>query len=170
MNETEFSRIVEDTKKIVLAAVGRYLHPDLYEEIDDVVQETYIRAYRSIAAGKFKGESSPGTWLYVIARNESLRMNKKLKKISAASIESAGHLPDHRNSESRAETEEQLYEKVSMLPEKYRDVIELVLRGFSEAEIAAELKIKPGTVKSRSFRGREILQKLYREDNNVAFI
>ena len=49
---------------------------------------------------------------------------------------------------------------ISGLPEKYRRVMELVSIGFSEKQIADELSLKKGTVKSRVFRGKFLLQRI----------
>lgn len=161
MNETEFAKIIDETKKIVLTAVGRHLKPSFYEAIDDVVQETYLRAYRGLTANSFRRNSSVGTWLYVIAKNESLRMNSKLIKTKNESIDNYDWIP--AKIEDDGDEIGELYEKISRLPEKYRDVMELISKGLSESAIAEELKIKIGTVKSRSSRGREYLKKLYKE-------
>lgn len=55
---------------------------------------------------------------------------------------------------------ELLREAIGNLPEKYRSVLELVSRGLTEKQISEKLEIKIGTVKSRSSRGREMLEKL----------
>ena len=78
MTEEEFAAIVGRTKKIVLSAVRKHLAARFSYVIDDVAQETYLRGYRHLAGSWFRNESSIESWLYAIARNESLRMNKKL--------------------------------------------------------------------------------------------
>ncbi len=80
MNDKIFTSIVEQTKGIVLSAIKKYLFERYYHAIDDVVQETYLRAYKSLMNNKFQGRSKTGTWLYIIAKNESLRMNHKLQR------------------------------------------------------------------------------------------
>ena len=79
MNTEAFASIVEETKGVVLKAVRSNLFYEYYYALDDVVQETYIRAYRSLVKNKFKEESKLSSWLFTIARNESIRMNEKLK-------------------------------------------------------------------------------------------
>jgi|SRR5690554_3366408 len=50
----------------------------IHEDADDVLQNTFLKAYRNIR--KFKEESSLFTWLYRIATNESLNFLEKKKK------------------------------------------------------------------------------------------
>ena len=76
--EHDFAEIVERTKGVVLSAISKTLDAEFSSHIDDVVQETYLRAYKSLQKEQFKNNSSIETWLYTIARNESLRMNEKL--------------------------------------------------------------------------------------------
>src|SRR5271157_5838929 len=80
MTEKEFADIVGSTKKIVLSAIEKHLSARFYHAIDDIAQESYLRAYRSIIKNKFRGDSKIETWLYAIARNEALRMNDRLAR------------------------------------------------------------------------------------------
>jgi len=57
---------------------------------------------------------------------------------------------------------DRMLESIRGLPEKYREVLELSARGRGEAEIAEALAIRPGTVKSRLSRGRELLARSMR--------
>ena len=55
-------------------------------------------------------------------------------------------------------------EMIQKLPEKYRHVIELDLKGDKDMQIAESLQISPGTVKSRNSRGRDILRRMLHRD------
>lgn len=83
MDQKEFTELIDSTKHIVLSAIKKNLFDEFHDSIDDVVQETYFRAYKSLSANKFRGDSSVSTWLYTIARNESLRMNQKRSRQTA---------------------------------------------------------------------------------------
>lgn len=168
MDEKKFAEIVRDTKAAVLSSVRSHLAARFYHAIDDVVQETYIRAYRSLAKN-IPGENPYiKTWLYTIAKNESLRMNDKLKREEMKFNRSVNKLDaemKNHNPGIAADTEcgmIDLRKTIKELPEKYRSVIELVAAGYSEKEIAEELNIKTGTVKSRASRGRELLKRMER--------
>ena len=171
MNEREFEEVVKNTKKTVLSAIGKNMTPRFYHAIDDVAQETYIRAYKALEKNSFKGDSSIETWLYTIARNESIRMNKKLlreeeksKKVLTAfneinKMESEEYLPD-------SEDTEYIHEHISLLPEKYRDVLTLSSKGFNINDISQKLSIPLGTVKSRSSRAKKmVLENIRRESH-----
>lgn len=161
MTDREFADIIASTKGTVLSAIEKHLHPFHYHAIDDVVQETYLRAYRSLSAGRFRGDSSIGTWLYAIARNESLRMNKKLSREEDKVRRAIESMRDAEVKGTFDSCEREDMEKaLKNLPERYRPVMEAVYRGISMKEIAETLNLHPGTVKSRVVRGKELLYRL----------
>ncbi|TAL33454.1 MAG: sigma-70 family RNA polymerase sigma factor [Spirochaetes bacterium] len=163
MTENEFARIVTDTKRVVLSAVERHLPPRFHHAIDDVVQETYLRAYTRLVRGAFRGDAQIGTWLYEIAKNESLRMGGRLareeEKSRRAGIALAGRVTEMERAEEKIALEE-FAAQIRALPEKYRTVMELAAAGCGEREISERLGIRAGTVKSRMSRGRELLARM----------
>jgi RNA polymerase sigma-70 factor, ECF subfamily len=162
MTESDFTEIINSSKGIVLSAISRHLSENYYMVIDDVVQETYLRAYKSIMKNGFRGDSAINTWLYTIAKNESLRMNEKLnreEKKFSKSVEQ--YVPEMEEQNAVKENIDELYGNIRKLPPVYMDVMKLAAEGYSEKEIALKLKIKQGTVKSRVSRGKEMLKKIY---------
>lgn len=161
MTNSDFTEIVNSTKSIVLSAIEKNLAERFFHSIDDVVQETYLRAYKALVSGKFREESKLSTWLYAIARNESFRMNEKLtreeRKIERATlkIKEENHSDDNTRDQPNV-----LIKYLKQIPEKYKTILLHYSEGFSEKEIAEKLSIKQGTVKSRAFRGKEILRKI----------
>ncbi len=162
MTEKEFAEIVNTTKKIVLSAVSKHLAERFSFAIDDVVQETYLRAYRSLVGNKFRGESALSTWLYTIARNESLRMSSKLER-EEKKIEKLKNTPQADETEDSGLIEK-YFNLLKKIPEKYSDILFHYYNGFSEKEIAEKLQISKGTVKSRNSRGKALLKKLSMEE------
>ncbi|MDY6934051.1 MAG: sigma-70 family RNA polymerase sigma factor [Spirochaetota bacterium] len=165
MEDREFAEIVKNTKGVVLSAIERHLAVRFYHSIDDVVQEVYIRAYRGLRRNSFRGDSSLETWLYRIAKNESLRMTGRLKreeeKFKKAAIRQMGITKDYASESGELTAMEiDLKKMIKRLPEKYKSVLELVALGFSEKQISEKLAIKIGTVKSRAYRGRELIQRV----------
>lgn len=161
MNNSDFTEIVNSTKSIVLSAIEKNLAERFFHSIDDVVQETYLRAYKALASGKFREESKLSTWLYTIARNESYRMNEKLMR-EERKIEREKNRMKEMNSADPCITESPslFFQYLKQIPEKYKIILMHYLEGFSEKEIAEKLSMKTGTVKSRAFRGKELLRKV----------
>ncbi len=166
MNERDFADIVKRTKRTVLSAIEKNMASRFYHAIDDVAQETYIRAYNGLVKNSFRGDSSLETWLYKIARNESLRMNQKLtreeekaKKISESDSLIRTQEPDSGDTAY-------LQDHLKLLPEKYRSVLTLTSQGFNINDISQKLGIRPGTVKSRTSRGKKIIHENIRRDGH----
>jgi RNA polymerase sigma-70 factor (ECF subfamily) len=170
MNDEEFTAIVTLTKTTVLAAIKRHLPAEIFHAVDDVVQETYFRAYRSIGKSRFENESALRGWLYKIAKNESLRMVLKLKRDMSIvdKVKSAHGYSENTPVNNHGEFDESLIELIHELPEKYRAVLELKILGFSEKDISRNLLINKGTVKSRHSKGRELLSRLANERKDYA--
>jgi RNA polymerase sigma-70 factor (ECF subfamily) len=161
VTEKEFAGMVGSTKAVVLAAVRRHLAPRFFHAVDDAVQETYLRAFRALKKDAFRGRSSVGSWLYEIAKNESIRLTRKLAREERKNARAGEALLAGKESHASAEQEEieRMKERIEALPKKYRQVLLLVCSGRSEQEIAASLSIARGTVKSRVHRGRALLQR-----------
>ncbi|MDV6237770.1 RNA polymerase sigma factor [Leptospira ellisii] len=178
MTETEFTEIVSSTRDIVLSAIEKNLAERFSYAIDDVAQETYFRAYKALKKDQFRKESKLSTWLYAIARNESLRMNEKLKREEeraerlAKSKKEEDFITGHSNlggNSGHSETNSQevlgmLRSLLVQIPEKYRRVLEFYLAGYSEKQIADTMGVKPGTVKSRAARGKEMMKRVGRQE------
>jgi len=144
------------------------------EEVEDLVQEAFIKAFTSLA--NFNEEYAFSTWLYKIATNNAIDHIRK-KKLQTFSIdkplESADsdftfELPDTELEPDEemidSQRKKMLQEAMNALPPKYRQVI--ILRHVEEkeyAEIARILKLPLGTVKAHIFRAREMLYKRLRD-------
>jgi RNA polymerase sigma-70 factor (ECF subfamily) len=133
--------------------------------VDDLAQEVFIRAYRSI--GDFKGESSLYTWLYKITlnlcRNHYRTRGRRPVHAELDEADGAGSLESPvRGPEDevlRREFLEHLRRGLDELPEEQREAVVLCdLEGMSYEEMAEVLGVPIGTVRSRIFRGRRALQ------------
>jgi RNA polymerase sigma-70 factor (ECF subfamily) len=140
-------------------------------EAEDVVQETYLRAFNHLAG--FRGESRLATWLTRIAINEALGRKRKRRPMVDVDnldvLEGQGEarvliFPGARagNPEtdaSRSEVRRLLERAVDALPEPFRIVF--VMREIEELsveETASHLQIRPETVKTRLHRARGLLR------------
>lgn len=142
------------------------------EDARDLVQETFLLAYRGWA--RFRGDAEPSTWLYRIASRVCGR-HRRLRSGEPSRMESLDDLLPARERGiidlervaaqperwlERAETRDAVDEALSRLPARFR--MPLVLKELMElsvADVAAILNLKPATVKTRLHRGRLALAK-----------
>jgi RNA polymerase sigma-70 factor (ECF subfamily) len=142
-------------------------------EVEDVVQESFIKAYRALP--NFRGESAFYTWLYRIgintAKNYLVAMGRRPQVSTDIEIEDAENFEDGNELRTMDTPETELMSKeiartvndtVAGLPEELRTAITLrEIEGLSYEEIATLMNCPIGTVRSRIFRAREtIAQKL----------
>ena len=140
-------------------------------EAEDVAQETFIRAYRSL--GRFRGESSFKTWLYTIATNTArtaLERRGRRERVGDQSLDdetqtlSAGSVPSGLpDPEATLVTRDAIDRALATLSDDLR--VAVVLRdveGLDYREIAEVTGSPIGTVESRIFRARQRLRVLLR--------
>ena len=137
-------------------------------EADDLVQETYLRAFR------FAHRFQPGThlraWLFQILRNTFLTFYR-LREREAALAEDGvpdwdvpmfHDAPDDSAGTMDAHTD--LERALRRLPEEFRTVLLLAeVEGMPLEEVARVMACPVGTVKSRIFRAKERLRILLRD-------
>lgn len=137
-------------------------------DAEDLVQETFLRAYRSW--DHYTLGTRAKSWLFTICRNAFLRQrqqeNRRGEVIQQASTPEAPlFMPAYQDDpEGRffsGLVDETILAHIDQIPAEFREVVLLSdLEGLSYAEIADLLQIPLGTVKSRLFRGRKLLQKV----------
>jgi len=137
-------------------------------DADDVVQETFLRAYRSWHT------FIPGTdcrrWLFTICRNVFLRSRERQRPtvdledgeqdaVAASSVYAAARERGYDDIFARLDLAPALREALDELAEPFRSAVILVDVEDMSYESAAEVMGVPiGTVRSRLFRGRRLLQ------------
>jgi len=140
--------------------------------IDDVVQDVFVKAYFSLK--KFREKASFATWLYRIAVNQTrdeIRKRSRQSSLDAAlAAETAASLrslwnrsdDDEPSNPVASQALQQFVGRtIRSLPEKLRIVVTLKdLQGLSYEEVGQILKCSVGTVKSRHSRARERLRAL----------
>jgi RNA polymerase sigma-70 factor (ECF subfamily) len=142
------------------------------EEAEDVIQETFIRAYRGL--GDFRGNATLRTWLTRITLNEALRRRKQqpstvnLDALQKAQ-ERGSHSADSRsltaqdNDPERAaaqhEIRNMLEKAIDDLPAAFRTVfIMRDVEDLSIKDVAEVLGLRVETVKTRLHRARRMLR------------
>jgi RNA polymerase sigma-70 factor (ECF subfamily) len=143
-------------------------------DAEDLVQETYLKAYRAYAS--FKEGTNLKAWLYKILTNTFINVYRAKKRRPEESdldevedlylYRRLGGLEAATAGRSAEEevldrfTDEEVKAALESLPENFRIPVLLAdVEGFSYKEIAEILDIPIGTVMSRLHRGRKGLQK-----------
>ena len=165
-----FEAIVRRYSGMVFGLAARLVGP---MDAEDVVQETFLRAYRALE--RFRGESTLKTWLYAIALNRIRARRGALARLRPLfGGVGAGPDPDFslldaaadpgRTPEENAVVADQrrrLRKAVHGLPEEFRMAVVLRdLEDLSYEEVAATLSVPIGTVRSRLARGRALLKEV----------
>lgn len=155
----------------ICAVVSRML--DDPSMVMDITQETFIKAYRAL--DNFQGKSSFFTWIYRIAINTVKNYHKHLKTLPyeveadfSDSEYKPGRIKLHESTTpegliSCQEVEGALLEAVNHLPPELR--LSLILRemaGLTYDEIATVMQCPVGTVRSRIFRARSVVDEQIR--------
>lgn len=134
------------------------------EDIDDAEQLTLIAVARGIE--RFRGDAAFTTWLFTVARNEAKQViRSKSRHEGHAPIEDAvGATAFARRISTVVADQVGLHELLATLPEQHAEVLRLRdLEGRSYEEVASELGVPIGTVRSRLSRARAALGELLRD-------
>lgn len=130
---------------------------------EDLVQDTMLRALRGWRS--FRAGSNARAWLVTILRNQFINGYRSQKRAPQAvdmeAIPEPADLkdPDPEGRFFRELVDEEVLAAVDALPADFREVLVLSdMEGLPNADVAEALGIPIGTVKSRLFRARRILQ------------
>lgn len=129
------------------------------EDANDLMQETYYRAlnYRD----KYESETNLKAWLYTIMRNifiNNYRRKSKFREIQDAQMYAMNTASQNQSlSTTSSITAKEIQKLVDKLDEDLRICFTLHYEGYKYKEIAEQLDIPIGTVKSRIHTSRKIL-------------
>ena len=132
-------------------------------DAEDALQETMLAALTVLSRGG--GIEEPRAWLYAVLSRKCYDILRRRYHIPTVSIDEAPEAVDTAEEElaeevARRERAEQIRREVSYLAESYRVIIaKHYFHGQSVRDIAAELKLPEGTVKSRMNFGRKQMKK-----------
>ena len=167
-DESAFEAIVEGHYARVLSLVRRFMSND--QDAEDITQVTFIRAHRGLAS--FRGDSALSTWLFHIAMN--LARNRhwyffRRRRQDTISLNHPNSIAEIVATDASTPAHEAIHSEFADLTARcmekldppQRDILRMrYLQHYSYGEIANELKINFGTVKSRVARAREKLRAL----------
>lgn len=168
-NFLAFEKLIKRYEKKIYNLAYRIMGDQ--EEASDILQETFLKAFRKISS--FKGEANFSTWLYRIAVNLCFMKKRKGKRMKIVSLdmpvltnegEVKREITDNwsKNPLTTLENRELkkfLDEAINLLPMEYRMVFLLrEVEGLSNDEVAKILKLSLSAVKSRLHRARLFLR------------
>jgi len=138
-------------------------------DADDIVQETYLRAYRSWHT--FEPGSDCRRWLFTICRNVFLRIRERERRkvevatdaefeaLAALDVATRARRDGYDDLFARLDLRPAIDQAITALPDVFRLAVVLVdVEGQSYEEAAEILGVPIGTIRSRLFRGRRLLQ------------
>ncbi len=160
-----FDLLVIKYQSRVIATVFKYVKERQLAE--DISQEAFIKSYKSLDS--FREESSFYTWVYRIAVNTAknyLTSSKRRDEIMMSDLSEEGsYFPEKLDIDSPQdilnanELRDLIFETLSHLGEETRTALSLrEFDGLSYEQIAEIVNCPVGTVRSRIFRGREMIE------------
>ncbi|MDR3366018.1 MAG: sigma-70 family RNA polymerase sigma factor [Prevotellaceae bacterium] len=139
-------------------------------DAEDIAQQTFAKAFENI--NSYSDKYAFSTWIYSIANNCCIDFMRKRRMGSTISIDKLVEDEDFNTQNAQLNPEENMIAEQNMveaslllsklkLKLQYRRIIELrYLKEYAYEEIAAELNIPIGTVKTHLFRAKEMLVKM----------
>jgi RNA polymerase sigma-70 factor (ECF subfamily) len=173
-NKTESGRVLSGmkAKHQRYEALVKAFHTDIYRYAywlvkdrsvaEDIVQETFLRAWRSLDA--LNDEKAAKSWLITILRRENARRFER-KQLDTVDIDDE-HIHDDTQQADVDIHNRDLHRLLGGLSDDYREplVLQLIF-GFSGEEIAVQLGLNKNTVMTRLFRARSQLKETLERQN-----
>ena len=165
-----FDLLVLKYQSRVIATVFKYVRENQLAE--DIAQEAFIKSYKSLDS--FREESSFYTWVYRIAVNTAknyIVSSKRREEIIMTDLsEDNNYYPEKPDIDSpqdilnASELRDLIFATLSSLGEETRTALSLrEFDGLSYEQIAEISNCPVGTVRSRIFRGREMIEEKVRK-------
>ena len=172
-----FDLLVLKYQSRVIATAFKYIKEKQLAE--DIAQEAFIKSYKSI--NSFREESSFYTWVYRItvntAKNYLVSSKRRDEVVISDLSQDDSFYPEKLDVDSpqeilkASELRDLIFETLSSLGEETRTALSLrEFDGLSYEQIAEIVKCPVGTVRSRIFRGREMIEEVvskHMEKNSI---
>lgn len=165
-NKSSYSLLQQKYQKIIASLIRRMVKNE--DDVDDLTQETFIKAYNALTSFQFGYSFS--AWLYKIASNNCIDFlrKKRFTTISLSQplaggdddqffeIEDSSYSPEQNVME--VEKSSVLEAAIEKLPENYKLIIKMRHQEeLDYKQISDKLNLPLGTVKAHLFRARQIL-------------
>ena len=150
---------VECYQRPVFALLSRIV--GRHSEVEDLAQETFLRAIRALPGFHAEGSARLSTWLLTIATRLALDVcRKRSRQQRSPLLAEPLSASDPERELGRAELRAAIAAAIDELPSDQRAAFVLAeFHGFAIEDISRALQIPPGTVKTRLFRAREKLSR-----------
>lgn len=143
----------------------RYLKNEL--DAEEALLDGFCNFFRSIHRFNYQGEAALFTWIKRIMVNQCLMQLRRQNSFVLAAEYEAAELPVVNDSIAGLAAEE-IVKLIVQLPAGYRTVFNLFeVEGYSHREIATLLNITEGTSKSQLSKARNLLQKMWLQQNKT---
>ena len=150
-DQTRFTRLYQRNQRQLHRLAARFLGPG--PRAEDIVHDTFIKLIQNYSQLRSRSDGQLERWMMAVARNASLDVLRKEGR--ETELEAQAWEPAVQADQGEFEA---LVALIRSMPEDYRRVLELrFLAEWSLADIARELGLTEGAVKSRIFRGRKVL-------------
>lgn len=129
------------------------------EDVHDVLQNSFIKMFRSIESFEYRGNGSLKAWMTRIVVNEALKFIKQNNDFkSAVEVEELPDIPEEEEPDFEEIPRDDIMKMIRALPEGYRTVFNLyVFEKKSHKEIADLLGIAENSSASRFHRAKGLL-------------
>lgn len=150
---------VERHQSAVFALLSRIV--GRHHEVEDLAQETFLRAIRALPGFRADGAARLSTWLLTIATRLALDVcRKRTREQRSSLLEEPVSASDPEHEARRSQLRAALASAIDELPSDQRAAFVLAeFHGFAIEDIATALQTPKGTVKTRLFRAREKLSR-----------
>ncbi|MBO9521456.1 MAG: RNA polymerase sigma factor [Nocardioidaceae bacterium] len=127
--------------------------------VDEVLQDTFVSVWRG--AGSYRGTGDPGAWIWGIAVRRLVDAFRRRPPVAAPILETDLDLVESAEDRVLVGVEHgDLAGALDRLSPELRAVVQAtVLDGLTTREAAQLLGLRPGTVKTRMMRARQVLRK-----------
>lgn len=152
LNEQEFSKLVRQHKSTIYTVC--YMFSNDEDEVADLFQEVLIKLWRGLSG--FENRSDVKTWIYRIALNTCITIDRKKKRHPEARLSMDINLFDEKDKDN--EQVAMLHRRINKLQPFDRAIVLLWLENIPYDEIAAIVGISAKNVSVRLYRIRQQLK------------
>ena len=161
MTKNDFNKMVIAQAKSLRKYAARFTNDE--DDANDLVQDTLLKAISS--RDSFRDGTNLSGWLYTILKNQFINNYKKQVKknqiVTQTDEVTSSHLlfSASRNQSESKFVMDDLNKALTNLPVEYGSPFTMYFEGYKYHEIADQLVIPIGTVKTRIFVARKILKR-----------